>query len=77
MNCFTIAIAAQTAFVIWFSISHFISLPPLNDLSKEAFPGEHKVNLFLLGLWILGIVGFYTEFLGTCGLPQFSAGPLP
>ena len=61
MDCFTIALFSQSAFVVWFSISHFIPLPPLNDLTKEAFPGEHKVNFFLLCLWALGVYGFYTR----------------
>ncbi len=53
------AVVTQSAWLIWFVMTHWISLPPLNDLSKEAFAHEKKVNLAIVGVVLASIAGFY------------------
>lgn len=40
----------QMSFAIWFLITHFIPLPPLNDIDQ--FPNQLSWKLFLFGNWI-------------------------
>jgi hypothetical protein len=58
INWTLIAVISQIAFTAWFALTHWFSLPPLNDLSKEAFPNERRINIILHVFQLASIVGF-------------------
>ncbi len=58
MNWNTLAIISQLLSTAWFALTHWISLPPLNNLSEEAFPHERQTNLILNAFQIASMVGF-------------------
>ena len=59
MDWNTLAIVMQIILVIWFAFTHWIPLPPLNNLTKEAFSGEKQINLFMHTIQIVIISGFF------------------
>lgn len=52
-------VLSQLAFLFWFVVTHWIPLPPLNDLSVEAFKGERKTNIVLHIIQAISIFGYY------------------
>lgn len=61
MNWNTWAIVFQIAFTLWFALTHWVSIPPLNDLSDEAFPNERRTNIVLHIFQLVSICGFYFQ----------------
>lgn len=54
----TWAVLAQAASTIWFAVTHWIDLKPLNHLDEEAFPHERRTNLILHFFQLASIGGF-------------------
>jgi hypothetical protein len=61
MDWNTLAIVFQMACTLWFALTHWIPLPPLNDLSAEAFPNERRINILLHAFQLGSIAGFYFQ----------------
>lgn len=68
MNWNLFAILSQIAFTGWFALTHWISIPPLNDLSKEAFPKERLTNLILHVFQLGSIIGFIFQISWLMGI---------
>ena len=66
----TLAVILQIAFTGWFALTHWVALPPLNDLTKEAFPNERRTNLILHFFQLASIIGFifYIKWLMWIGV---------
>lgn len=58
-----LAVVSQIAFTGWFALTHWVSMPPLNDLTEEAFPHERRTNIILHLLQLGSIIGFWGQFL--------------
>lgn len=54
----TLAVLSQIAFTAWFTLTHWISLPPFNNLKEEAFLHERRTNLILHLFQLSSIAGF-------------------
>nr|WP_061231006.1 hypothetical protein [Leptospira weilii] len=67
MSTMTNAAIFQLIYTTYFFVTHFIPMKPFNDLSKEAFSNEKKVNLSIIAVQ-LAIVPFflYDIFWGIC-----------
>jgi hypothetical protein len=63
MNWNTLAIVLQIAFTGWFALTHWVCLPPLNDLTEEAFPRERSTNLILHVFQLGSIIGFFFHIM--------------
>ena len=75
------AIIFQVVTMLWFILTHFISMPPLNDLREEAFPSERKANFILVFIQSFSMIGFVFSVrwlmgLGTVYWTLFLAGHL-
>jgi hypothetical protein len=58
MNWNYLTIAAQVSCTAWFFLTHWVPLPPLNDLKEEAFSNERATNLVLHFFQAASIAGF-------------------
>ena len=56
-------VLSQVAFFIWFAVTHWIPLPPLNDLSVEAFEGERQTNIILHVIEVISLIGCYYNIM--------------
>jgi hypothetical protein len=59
MNWIDLTIISQIAFTVWFALTHWVPLSPLNDLSEEAFPKERQTNFVLHIFQLASILGFF------------------
>ncbi len=62
MNWTDLTIISQVLFTVWFALTHWVPLNPLNDLSQEAFPKEQQINCILHIFQIASIIGFLFHF---------------
>lgn len=58
-----LAVVSQIACTGWFASTHWIPLPPLNDLQEEAFPNERLTNFILHVLQLASILGFFFHLI--------------
>ena len=52
-------IIAQIILTFYFAVTHWIPLPPWNNLAKEPFKNERKINLIMHVFQAVSIIGFY------------------
>ena len=62
MDYIKLAVIFQILWAIYFAITHWISMPPWNDLRQELFAGERNINLIILGAVAVSIIGFYFHY---------------